>query len=238
MSEISKRKPQYLILYEALQRQITQGVYREGEMLPTERELQESYDLTQPTIRQALSMLAAERYIRKHQGKGSIVLPLPLGSGILSVEPIEANAESMPVHTVIVRKPYLTADFPPEFLFRPAVPIANFIVFDRLRLVGESPTFWERVALPNDNLEGLLQVDFADQSLFAQLRRYHNLLVQGGEQKVLAQAATPESAKILNVTPGHPLVRIDKCLNTNRPGYYFYSSLLAVTQDYLLRSTF
>jgi DNA-binding GntR family transcriptional regulator len=238
MIEFSKRKPQYLILYEILQQQISQGVYRQGEMLPTERELQESYSLTQPTIRQALGMLAAEGYIRKHQGKGSIVLPLPLGAGILSVEAIEAGADSLAVQTIIVHPPHLISDFPADFLFQPAIPTGTFIALERLRLVYGMPVFLEKVVLPDDNLRGLLSVDFTNQSLFAQLRRHHALLVQGGEQKALARKATPDAAALLKVPPGHPVIRIDKCINTNRLNYYFYSSLQAVTDHYLLRSTF
>ena len=43
------------------------------------------YGMTRPTVRQALSTLANDGYIRKHQGKGSIVHHLPKEIGILSV---------------------------------------------------------------------------------------------------------------------------------------------------------
>jgi GntR family transcriptional regulator/GntR family frlABCD operon transcriptional regulator len=41
--------------------------------------------MTRPTVRQALATLAGEGYIRKRQGKGSIVHRLSREIGILSV---------------------------------------------------------------------------------------------------------------------------------------------------------
>ena len=46
------------------------GVYKEGDLLPSENELCQLYGMTRPTVRQSLSTLANDGYIRKHQGKG------------------------------------------------------------------------------------------------------------------------------------------------------------------------
>ena len=80
MIDQSPRVPKYRYLYETLRRQITQGEFRAGDLLPSEKDLRLQYELTKPTIRQALDLLLQDGYIRKHQGKGSIVKPLPLGS--------------------------------------------------------------------------------------------------------------------------------------------------------------
>ncbi len=77
--------PQHRRLYEILRRHILDGVYREGDLLPSENELCKLYDMTRPTVRQSLSNLANDGYIRKHQGKGSIVHHLSREIGILSV---------------------------------------------------------------------------------------------------------------------------------------------------------
>ena len=81
----SKTIPQYRKLYEILRKHISEGVYKEGDLLPSENELCQLYGLTRPTVRQSLSTLANDGYIRKHQGKGSIVHHLPREIGILSV---------------------------------------------------------------------------------------------------------------------------------------------------------
>ena len=77
--------PRHRRLYELLRKHITDGVYREGDLLPSENELCQLYGMTRPTVRQALSTLANDGYIRRYQGKGSIVHELPREIGILSV---------------------------------------------------------------------------------------------------------------------------------------------------------
>ncbi len=80
-----KSIPQHRKLYEILRKHIAEGVYREGDLLPSENELCKLYGMTRPTVRQSLATLAGDGYIIKHQGKGSIVHQLPGEIGILSV---------------------------------------------------------------------------------------------------------------------------------------------------------
>jgi GntR family transcriptional regulator/GntR family frlABCD operon transcriptional regulator len=61
------------------------GVYKEGDLLPSENELCSVYNITRPTVRHALYALVNDGYIKKQQGKGSIVHALPKGIGILSI---------------------------------------------------------------------------------------------------------------------------------------------------------
>src|SRR4030065_2733491 len=106
--------PQYRKLYEILRRHITNGVYKEGDLLPSENELCQLYGMTRPTVRQSLSNLANDGYIRKHQGKGSIVHQLPREIGILSVSGTTSAVGDMNLKTRIIVKPELrqwTGDF-------------------------------------------------------------------------------------------------------------------------------
>ena len=77
--------PQYKKVYEDLRKQIVDGIFKEGDLLPSENELCSVYGVTRPTVRQALSSLVSDGFIKKHQGKGSIVHKLPKGIGILSI---------------------------------------------------------------------------------------------------------------------------------------------------------
>lgn len=77
--------PQYRKVYELLRKHILEGVYREGDILPSENELCRLHGITRPTVRHALSKLTNDGLIHKHQGKGSIVHRIPQDIGILSV---------------------------------------------------------------------------------------------------------------------------------------------------------
>ena len=71
--------PQHRKVYEILRSHITEGVFVEGDLLPSENELCAVHMVTRPTIRKALDRLANEGYIVRHQGKGSIVKGVPKG---------------------------------------------------------------------------------------------------------------------------------------------------------------
>ena len=76
--------PRYRELYEQLRRHIEEGIYGPGDLLPSENELCAVNQVTRPTVRRALDLLANEGYIKKHQGLGSVVQNPPKGIGILS----------------------------------------------------------------------------------------------------------------------------------------------------------
>ena len=52
--------PQYKLLYEILRKHINDGIYNEGDLLPSENDLCNVYGLTRTTVRQALAALVQE----------------------------------------------------------------------------------------------------------------------------------------------------------------------------------
>lgn len=250
MIDRSSRIPQYRYLYEILRRQITQGDFRAGDLLPSEKDLQLQHKLTQPTIRQALALLVQDGYIRKHQGKGSIVKALPLGLGVMSlvgriVDTVATDADGpgkqpeQKISTTILVHPKLS-DFPPDILFIPAKEdlATRFYYVERLRSVNGEPVFFEKLVLPSRHLPDFTDHPLEDRSLFELLRTKYDLVVQGGEEKLLATAATQDLAHQLHVLPGSPVLRLDKRVDTNRNEFSYFSSLYARTDHFLLQGRF
>lgn len=64
----------YKQVVEELKRQIISGKYKNGELLPSEKELIDSFGVSRITIRKALAVLADMGYIQTSQGKGSEVI--------------------------------------------------------------------------------------------------------------------------------------------------------------------
>jgi GntR family transcriptional regulator len=67
--------PLYHLISTAIQRRIEDGEYEPGEAMPTEAELSEEFDVSRPTIRQALAELVAAGMISRRRGSGTYVLP-------------------------------------------------------------------------------------------------------------------------------------------------------------------
>ena len=249
MSEQLIRIPQYQHLYESLRQDIVKGVFKAGELLPSEKVLQTQHGLTQPTIRQALSLLVQEGYIRKHQGKGSVVQSLPIGLGVASI-----TAHLMPsddksltaftpaaelIMTSILVKPHLRF-FPEEFTFLPQEGMLSeeFYYFERLRSVNGVPIFYEKLVLPNRYLPKFTRQHLDNRSFFDLLRTKYGLVVRGGEQKIQALAADSTVAQQLCIEAGNPVLRLEKQLDTNKNDFSFFSLLFALTDRYLLQGRF
>lgn len=69
--------PAYRQVANQLRTQITAGAFAPGEQLPSERELVELYDVSRPTIRQAIGVLRTEGLVLAEHGRGLFVRPKP-----------------------------------------------------------------------------------------------------------------------------------------------------------------
>lgn len=63
----------YQRLYDSILDAITRGQYEQGQLLPSERELGESYQVDRTTVRRALQMLSDSGWVLKIPGKGTVV---------------------------------------------------------------------------------------------------------------------------------------------------------------------
>lgn len=249
MTDQSNRIPQYQHLYEALRQDIIRGVFKAGDLLPSESVLQQQYRLTQPTIRQALSLLVQEGYIKKHQGKGSIVQAIPIGLGVMSLKTHRGQTdekmvatEDLPselIKTTILVKPHLVP-FPGDLLFYPTdeSPQATYYCLERLRSVNDTPVFYEKLILPNRYLPNLVRQRLENRSFFDLLRTKYGLVVTGGEQKIQALPVGQPIAGQLQVEPGSPVLRLEKRIDTNKSDFSFFSILFARTDQFLLQGRF
>lgn len=77
----------YSTIYRTLLRRIKRGTYPEDQMIPTERELTQEFDVTRNTIRRAIDELINEGYLCRKPGSGAFVCaqPIPRSMQRLSV---------------------------------------------------------------------------------------------------------------------------------------------------------
>lgn len=231
--------PQYRRLYEILRKHILTGVYREGDLLPSENELCAAYGMTRPTVRHALDELVKEGLIKKQKGKGSIVHPMPKGIGILSVAGTTSALGDQNLETRIIAGPEIRR-WEEDFFFNLPEHIreSGYIHMERLRLVDGKPLFYDITYLPNINLPRFTSRSFENRSLFDTLRRYYQIEVTGGEQRLWAIPAREEIARFLGMEPGEPVLHLERKIDTNRVGYCFYSSLYCNTSEHALFGQF
>jgi len=71
---LARHAPLYQWLSETLREDISQGLYKPGDALPTEHELMRRYDLSSTTVRRAVHDLVREGLIYRKAGKGTFVM--------------------------------------------------------------------------------------------------------------------------------------------------------------------
>ncbi len=77
--------PKYYQLANILREQIENGTWKANETIPSERQLEQQYNLSRPTIRQAIDLLITQGYLYRIHGKGTFVSPPKLQKGILEL---------------------------------------------------------------------------------------------------------------------------------------------------------
>ena len=231
--------PHYRKLYELLRKQIVDGIFKEGDLLPSENDLCSQHGLTRPTVRHALDSLLNEGLIKKHKGKGSIVSKQPKGIGILSVSGTTSAIGRNNLNTKILAKPKVI-QWPEPFIFElsETEKEAGCIYLERLRLYDNKPLFYDINYIPNINLPRFTSRNFEDKSLFDILRKHYHIEIKSGEQKLKAIPANELVSSLLIVSVGHPVLSLERKLNTNRPAFNIFSALVCNTSEHALYGAF
>jgi DNA-binding GntR family transcriptional regulator len=231
--------PLHKQIYELLRKQIQDGIYTDGNLLPSENELSRLQGVTRPTIRKALDRLANEGYIQRQQGKGSIVRGRPIGVGILSFSSTTSAIGSENLITRIICGPELRNwDHAFSFRISDREKQAGCYYLERLRLVNNEPVFFDITMIPNLNMPRFSQRKFENNSLFDILRKKYQIEVRGGEQQILAIRADEKLRSYFNIEAGAPVLQLNRKITTNRPGFCFYSQVFCNTEKTSLYGTF
>jgi DNA-binding GntR family transcriptional regulator len=231
--------PKYRQIYETLRRRIADGTYAPGDRLPSESTLCHACGAAHLTVRKAIGLLLKDGLIVCGQGKRSVVKGAPRGIGILSISGTASALHHAGLSTQIIRRPELrTWSEAFTFPIEAHEQAAGCICFERLRLLDGVPVFFDVNMLPNINLPRFMSCDLENRSLFDMLRMLYRIVVTGGTQQFFAIRADRRMQDYLKVPAGHPVLQLNRKIDTNRTGFHIYSQLFCVTRQYSLTGTF
>lgn len=234
-----KTVARYRTIYEALRGAIVSGRYAPGDALPSENELCAEWGVTRPTVRKTLDMLADGGFIVRRQGCRSTVKGTPKDIGILSLSGTSEALGGRLRTTVLVRPE--AREWGGEafgFPLTEAQCAAGCVYFERLRMLDGAPVLLEITMLPAAGVAGFASVELEDRSLFEVLRSRYRIAVTGGEQRLFAIGADRRLRDHLHVRQGHPVLQLNRRIDTDRPGFSIYSRIFCVTGRYGLSGTF
>lgn len=195
-----KSEPLYLQLTDALIAQVKDGVYADGSLLPSERELCESYNVSRTTVRQALHELAAKGYTKSIHGKGTVLVHSQLRQELNSFYSFDEDMRK------IGRKPTAQIlDFlqivAPCAIAKTLGLAENEFVYRimRLRLANGEPMLLETNYLPCSRFPNLLPEMLENQSLYRVLSSQYGFEATIAEETFEPVLLRPMESQLLGV---------------------------------------
>ncbi|WP_250866740.1 GntR family transcriptional regulator [Caballeronia sp. INSB1] len=230
--------PLYQQIKDALRAGILDGRYQPHTRMPSESELQEMFEVSRITIRQAMGDLQKEGLIFKVHGKGSFVSQ---PKTIQNITFLQGFAESMSGDGYEIVNRVISFDFvcaSVEVASRLALnPGAPVVEIHRLRFVNREPTSYEISFLPESIGRKLKRADLVMRDVFLVLENDCGVLLGAADLNIDAISAPAAIAHALEIKKGAPALRVERLTydSTQKPIDFEYLYFKGGTFQYKLR---
>ncbi|NQS91557.1 MAG: GntR family transcriptional regulator [Chloroflexi bacterium] len=207
----SSKVPLYYQLYEILHDQIKDGAWQPEEMLPTENDLENRYQLSRATVRQAFEMLVNQGWVYRRQGQGTFVSRPAFDQNVNRIISFwdDMQQRGLRPRTRVLSGEIIQAseDVIESLEIEANQELASLV---RLRLADDEPLSVEHSLLVHSICPGILDQDYANNSLRKMLADQYNIHITNAKQKIRAVPATESLANLLEVDVDAPLLHIDR----------------------------
>ncbi len=217
--------PFYFQLRGYVERQIKGRHWTAGQLLPSEQELGSAAGVSRTVVRQAIAELERQGLITKQSGKrSSVAFPKYAGSLMQNLRGFYDDAVArgqQPCTKVLdLRVIAATPEIGEALHLMEGTPV---IELNRLRFLDDEPEVLVVTYLPHSMCPGLVDEDFANESLYRLLDRKYGLRITQGFRTIKAIGLDRESARLLGVRTGSPalLLKSIGLLADGKPLEYF-----------------
>jgi GntR family transcriptional regulator len=215
--------PAFSPLYQQIKGLILQslqaGEWKPGEAIPSEIELAARYRVSQGTVRKAIDELASDNLVVRRQGKGTFVATHAehhVQYRFLKLIPDSGDSASEgPAQRRIVdcRRQRASAEVARALGLRSGDAVLQA---RRILSFGGTPTILEDLWLPGNPFKGLTaeRLSQYDGPMYALFETEFGVRMVRAEEKIRAVLPDAEQAEWLKVTPGTPLLSVERIAYT------------------------
>ena len=213
----SSKLPLYHQLYQILRDEIVRGEWQPGDMIPPESELTERYQLSRTTVRQVLDMLSNEGLIYREQGRGTFVAHPTVEQALVRLVSFTDDMRQRGVRpgTRVLAAGLIPApkDIAEKLRIEPGAELARL---ERLRLADGEPMSIEESHLVHRFCRGVLEGDYASNSLREALEEEYGIRWTHARQTIRAVSASRRVAGLLSVPARSALLFIERVSYTQQ----------------------
>lgn len=220
MTTPKRQEPGAGPLYRDIKRRITAGLesgeWRPGEPIPSEIDLAGRFGVSQGTVRKAVSELASENVLVRRQGRGTFVASHAHESAqlaFLRIAPDRGAMRSLTAELLECRRVKADVATAASLALEPGAPV---IRIRRVLSLNGRPAIVEEARVPAAQFAGL-RPDVIRQHgcmLYSMYESAFRLKIVEAEERLKAVAADADTAAMLDVPAGAPLLMMERVAYT------------------------
>ena len=195
--------PIYHQIKQQLKEQIERGLYKPGDMLPSEKELCEVLCVSRMTIKQAMDLLVNDGTIYRRKGVGTFVSESKIDQPLSKLTNFTTDMinKGMRPSSRTLSVSVLTPDEHIKEIFG-FTGDEKVICLERLRLANDLPMALEKVYLDYDRCRAIENFDLTDRSLYMALADVCGIRVVRASQDIEISACTAKEGHLLGISSG------------------------------------
>ena len=199
--------PLYFQLKEIVKEKIDNGELKSGDLIPSEREFKERYDISRPTIRQALKELVNEGLLHREKGKGTFVSKPKINYGFIQkfttfYDDMEKKGYKTKTKVVNMEVEKARMSLAKKLNIKKDEKV---IIIDRVRYIQDEPVVIVKNHIPYNLSPGLKSQKLEDKSLYRLLADKFKIKPYKAEITLEPINADEYDAKALKVDIGAPM---------------------------------
>ncbi len=207
--------PKYYQLASILRQKIEDGAWAARQPIPSERQLEQLYGVSRPTIRQAIELLIRQGYLYREHGRGTFVSPQKLQKGFLELTSFSEDMLRRGLKPGQIILDFATIPAPKKVAEKLDLPSSGgtVLMIERVRLGDGQPIGLQTSYLALEPGQEIRREELEQRgSLYAILQEKFHIIPTEADETLEVTVASPREAALLHVSEGSPLLLSERVL--------------------------
>ncbi|WP_261129313.1 GntR family transcriptional regulator [Bacillus sp. Marseille-Q3570] len=203
--------PLYTQVEQYLKTEIKKGGYHTGDLIPSERELSEKFQISRMTVRQAINNLVNKGVLYRERGKGTFVSAPKIGYQLKGIASFSEDMRRRGIEPSTKVISFKTLINPPEHILKKleCETDKKVIELERIRFANEEPVAIETAYLPIKLFSNLTEKDTGG-SIYDFVRNELKLEIHRAVQQIEASLVGERDGFLLDIGPGSPVLIVNR----------------------------